>query len=230
LAQFEVGESNIAVSRLDLLVRGLGISLLELLQKAEELRRPKRGIVALVGLRGAGKTALGLALARHFSVPFLEHDQLVEDAAGLSVPEVFELHGADWYRRLARETLLGFLDKSTGPLVIATSGGIVEDSAAYGALLAKTTTVWLEANAEDHYSRVEAQGDRRPMRDRPNAMQELNRLLLARAKHYSEAQVAVKTSGRAESQVLAELVHRLGAELSESSGSDAKVPNHSSVH
>lgn len=205
LAQVEAGEGNIAVTRLDGLARGLEISLLDLIVRAESRRADPRETICLWGLRGAGKSTLGRRLAERLGVPFQEHDQLVEDAAGLGLQEIFAIHGEGLYRRLSRETLLAFLDRAAGRSVLAAGGGIVEDASARRALLDRTTVVWLTAEPADHLARVEAQGDRRPMRDRPNAMGDLRRLLRSRARLYAGAHHTVATSGRAVEDVVGEL-------------------------
>ena len=133
----------------------------------------------LLGLRGAGKTTIGKRLARRLRVPFVELYRRVEEAAGLSLDEIFALHGQDYYRRLEREALETVLAQGR-PTVVATGGGIVTSGETYALLRRKAVTVWLRADAEDHWNRVVQQGDRRPMADNPGAMAELRRLLVAR--------------------------------------------------
>ena len=137
-------------------------------------------LVALLGLRGAGKSSVGARLARRLRVPFFELDALVETAAGLSLAQIFELHGEAYFRRQERETLSRFL-ATTPAGVLATGGGLVGEPETYALLRRRCLTVWLRAEPRQHWERVERQGDRRPMGDNPNAMQELRALLASRA-------------------------------------------------
>jgi XRE family aerobic/anaerobic benzoate catabolism transcriptional regulator len=150
-------------------------------------------LVALVGLRGAGKSTIGRALAHKLSVPFFELDALVEEAAGLSLAGIFSLHGEAYYRRLAREVLTRFLaENETG--VLATGGGLVLDREAWKLLQKRCRTVWLQATPDDHWQRVLAQGDQRPSAASPHARDELRALLKAREPLYAQADLAVDTS------------------------------------
>jgi XRE family aerobic/anaerobic benzoate catabolism transcriptional regulator len=149
-------------------------------------------VVALLGLRGAGKSTVGRRLARRLRVPFVELDRKVEEAAGLALAEIFALHGEDYYRRLEKETLTRLLDGGR-PLVLACGGGLVTARDTYALLRRRALTVWLRAQPEDHWNRVVQQGDRRPM-SHPQAMGELRRLLRARDPLYAEAAHTVDTS------------------------------------
>ena len=150
-------------------------------------------IIALLGVRGAGKSTVGARLARRLEVPFHELDQMIEEAAGLTLAEIFELHGEAYYRRLERETLAGLLSSTAGA-VVATGGSIVNDRETWKMLRRRCLTVWLKARPEDHWNRVIQQGDQRPMAENPHAMQELRALLAAREKSYAEADHTVDTS------------------------------------
>jgi XRE family aerobic/anaerobic benzoate catabolism transcriptional regulator len=150
-------------------------------------------IVALLGLRGAGKSTIGRQLAERLAVPFVELDELVERAAGLSLSGIFSLHGEAYYRRLAREVLARVLAEGDAA-VIATGGSMVTDKDALRLLSKRCTTVWLKATPEDHWLRVLAQGDERPGAASENAQAELRALLAARAPLYAQAQVHVDTS------------------------------------
>jgi XRE family aerobic/anaerobic benzoate catabolism transcriptional regulator len=171
--------------------------------------RPSAGpTVALLGVRGAGKSTVGPRLAEKLGVPFLELDAQIEEAAGLTLAEVFELHGEAYYRRLERETLARLLS-SAGGQVIATGGSLVNDRETFRLLRRGATTVWLKARPEDHWNRVIQQGDQRPMADHPQAMQELRALLAARERQYAEADLTVDTSRASAGQAVAEIERHL---------------------
>jgi len=192
LAELETGEGNISVARLQDVARALGTSAGEILVAAQPDRSDKR-VVALVGLRGAGKSTIGRALAAKLRLPFVELDALVERAAGLSLSAIFSLHGEAYYRRLAREVLTRFLAQSDGA-VVATGGGIVTDREAFRLLMRRCRTIWLQATPEDHWKRVLQQGDVRPSAASPHAQEELRALLKAREPLYAQAELAVDTS------------------------------------
>jgi XRE family aerobic/anaerobic benzoate catabolism transcriptional regulator len=170
--------------------------------------------VALLGLRGAGKTTIGRRLAKHLHVPFVELDRRIEQAADLSLSELFSLHGEEYYRRLEREVLDSVLEEGRS-MVLATGGGIVTASDTYAALRRSATTVWLRARPEDHWNRVVRQGDRRPMADHPQAMADLRALLASREPLYASAAHTVETSGRAVEDVVAEIVGRVRQAITE---------------
>ena len=135
--------------------------------------------IALIGLRGAGKSTLGSRLARHLDLPFIELDAEIERDFGLSLGEIFALSGQSAYRRSERRALDGVLDRHPG-FVLAAGGSIVAESETYDELLARCFTVWIKASPEEHMSRVIAQGDLRPMSENKEAMADLERILAAR--------------------------------------------------
>lgn len=191
LVEVESGHGNISVRRLGDLAHALGSTAAGLLRDAAA-DAPK--VIALLGLRGAGKTTIGRRLARRLRVPFVELDRRVEQAAGLTLSEIFALHGEQYYRRLERAALQSVL-RDGRPLVLATGGGLVASPETYALLRRRALTVWLRARPEDHWNRVLKQGDRRPMADHPRAMAELRRLLGAREALYEQAAHTVDTSG-----------------------------------
>ncbi len=153
------------------------------------------GRVALIGLRGAGKSTLGQMLAEAKGVPFVELTREIERVAGCSVNEIQNLLGQGAYRRYARRALEDVLARSTD-VVIATTGGLVSDVATYKLLLSQCLTVWLKATPEEHMQRVVAQGDLRPMTGNREAMDDLKRILASRTPLYAKAQITVDTSRR----------------------------------
>jgi XRE family aerobic/anaerobic benzoate catabolism transcriptional regulator len=192
LVQVEAGTGNISVGKLANVAEALDTTPADLLSGPGS--EPALPVIALLGLRGAGKTTVGRRLARKLRVPFVELDRRVEEAAGLSLDEIFALHGEEYYRRLERDALERILAERR-PLVLATGGGVVMSSGTYALLRHRALTLWLRADPEDHWNRVVQQGDRRPMADHPQAMAELRRLLAAREPLYAEAAHTIDTSG-----------------------------------
>src|SRR3954470_15471491 len=192
LADLESGEGYISVARLQDVSRALGTSAGELLFSAQHERSDRR-IVALVGLRGAGKSTIGQALANRLRVPFVELDALVEKEAGIPLPAIFQLHGDAYYRRPPRGAPSRFLAQADAA-VIATGGGIVTDPGSFKLLQRRCRTVWLQASPQDHWQRVLKQGDVRPGAASPHAQEELRALLKSREPLYSQAELAIDTS------------------------------------
>ncbi len=160
--------------------------------------------IALVGLRGAGKSTLGAALARQLGVPFVELDHEVEAEAGTSLHEIFLLHGQAGFRRYERRALERILEKNER-CVIATGGSIVSEPATYDLVLSACFTVWLKAAPEEHMARVAAQGDYRPMAGNREAMDDLRRILAGREPLYAQADVTIDTEGKTVEASLAAL-------------------------
>jgi len=173
-------------------------------------RRARSRRIALIGLRGAGKSTLGHMLAEDLDVQFIELSQEIEKVAGYSIREIQDLYGASAYRRYERRALEETL-QIYPEVVLATPGGLVSDAATFNLLLSHCTTVWLQADPEDHMSRVAQQGDLRPMAASQEAMDDLRRILAGRASFYSKAQLTVDTSR----QPLAETFHLLRTKVRE---------------
>jgi XRE family aerobic/anaerobic benzoate catabolism transcriptional regulator len=152
--------------------------------------------IALVGLRGAGKSTLGQMLADDLGVAFVELSREIEKFAGCSINEIQSLYGQNAYRRYERRALEEAI-QIHAEAVIATPGGIVSDPATFNLLLAHCTTVWLQADPEDHMKRVIAQGDLRPMAASKEAMEDLKGILAGRAAFYSKADFKIDTSAQA---------------------------------
>jgi XRE family aerobic/anaerobic benzoate catabolism transcriptional regulator len=166
-------------------------------------------VIALLGLRGAGKSTVGKRLADRLGLPFVELDELVEKAAGLSLAGIFSLHGEAYYRRLAREVLARFLEEGA-PAVLATGGSVVADREAFRLLQKSCRTVWLQATPEDHWERVLRQGDVRPSAASPHAQEELRALLKAREPLYAQAELSVDTSRLGLEGTVEEVTRQLG--------------------
>ena len=166
----------------------------------------RRTRIALIGLRGAGKSTLGRMLAEDLGYPFVELSREIEQFAGCSIGEIQGLYGQNAYRRYERRALEEAI-QIYPEAVIATPGGIVSDPATFNQLLTHCTTIWLQAEAEDHLQRVAAQGDMRPMAASREALEDLKGILAGRAAFYSKAEYRLDTSA----QPLAETFERLRA-------------------
>lgn len=165
----------------------------------------RRGRIALIGLRGAGKSTLGAALARRLGVAFVELDQEIEAEAGTSLHEIFLLHGQQGFRRYERRALERTI-QNYERCVIATGGSLVSEPSTYDLLLSTCYAVWLKAAPEEHMARVAAQGDYRPMAGNREAMDDLRRILDGRAKLYAQADLTIDTAGKTVDASLEELV------------------------
>jgi XRE family aerobic/anaerobic benzoate catabolism transcriptional regulator len=171
---------------------------------------PAEPSIALLGLRGAGKTTVGRLLARRLRVAFVELDRRIEQAADLRLNELFSLHGEDYYRRLERDVLQEVLNERK-PVVLATGGGIVASPDTFALLRRSAVMIWLRARPEDHWNRVVRQGDRRPMADHPQAMADLRALLAARETLYASADHVIETSGARPEKIVDAIVKAIGA-------------------
>ncbi|PPR62096.1 MAG: Shikimate kinase 2 [Alphaproteobacteria bacterium MarineAlpha4_Bin2] len=236
LAQLESGRGNVSVlilqrvadamaMRADLLLvdddlaSGKRYEALDLLSRmspfdvdeAIDFLRAKAGYsdksmrIGLIGLRGAGKSTLGRILANKLGFPFIELNRLIEEDYGGSLDDLFSLAGQPAYRRYEARCLERVLD-TNDRAVIATGGGIVANERAFGALIARSNTIWIKASPEEHMARVVAQGDMRPMADNREAMRDLRQILSAREELYDRAVAALDTTG----EEVARSAHNLG--------------------
>jgi XRE family aerobic/anaerobic benzoate catabolism transcriptional regulator len=161
--------------------------------------------VALIGLRGGGKSTLGRLLAERLDVPFIELDREIERRSGATLSEIFDMFGQETFRRAEREALDEVLRRHPH-FVIATSGSIVTEPGTLELLLASCFTVWVRAEPEEHMKRVMAQGDMRPMANNARAMEDLVSILKSREPLYAKAEAVLATTGKTPEQNLAELL------------------------
>jgi len=215
LVQLEAGEGNISVARLEDVAEALrttGAALLSRASASGQARaqgaRTAPRVVALVGLRGAGKSSIGAALAERLGVPFLELDEEIAREAQMTLSTIFEIHGEAYFRAMERD-VLGRILAANEPKVVAAGGSIVTDDATWRLLRGRALTVWLKAKPRDHWDRVVAQGDVRPMRGRPRAMNELRQLLAARTPLYEEASLTLDTSALPPAEVVNRIATRI---------------------
>jgi XRE family transcriptional regulator, aerobic/anaerobic benzoate catabolism transcriptional regulator len=200
LAQLEAGEGNISVLLLRKVARAMSVPVEDLVRE----EAPAAKCIALLGLRGAGKSTLGAKLADALKLPFVELDREVEKEAGAALGEVFAMYGQEAFRRFERRALERVLGQHERA-VIATGGSLVTDSGTYKLLLERCICVWLKASPEEHMNRVIAQGDMRPFKGRSAALDEINKLLEDRNRLYSRANATVDTSGKSLKQAFNEL-------------------------
>lgn len=165
----------------------------------------RTGRIALIGLRGAGKTTLGAALAEAREVPFFELDREIERLAGTTVGVILELYGQPAYRRYELQALEELFE-SHPQFVVATGGSLVSEAATYELLLRHCYTVWIKASPEEHMERVIAQGDHRPMAGFDQAMDDLRRILEERTPLYARADRVVDTTGLSQEEAVRELL------------------------
>ena len=173
---------------------------------ATESARRRR--IALIGLRGGGKTSLGRMLADAWMVPFIELSRHIETLAGCSIAEIHNLYGPTAYRRHERRAMEEIIQRYPRA-VIATPGGIVSDPATYNMLLSHCYSVWIKASPREHMDRVIAQGDTRPMLGNSEAMADLQSILDSRAAFYSKADLAFDTSDQTLGTTFSRLVQQL---------------------
>jgi XRE family aerobic/anaerobic benzoate catabolism transcriptional regulator len=208
LVQLEAGEGNISVARLEDVAEALGSTGAELLARASapSAKAAHAAILALVGLRGAGKSSIGAAVAKRLDIPFIELDEAIVREAQMTLSTIFEIHGEAYYRQMERDVLRRLLDANE-PAVIATGGSLVTDPETWGLLRSRAHTIWLKTTPREHWDRVVAQGDVRPMRGRPRAMNELKQLLAHRTPLYELAKTTIDTSESTVSGVVTRVVN-----------------------
>jgi XRE family aerobic/anaerobic benzoate catabolism transcriptional regulator len=165
----------------------------------------RRRRIALVGLRGAGKSTLGGLLAERLGIRFVELDREVERESGLALAEIFDLYGQAAFRRYERRALETVL-QSSERVVVATGGSLVSEPGTFDLLLASCFTIWVRAAPEEHMNRVVAQGDLRPMAGNEEAMDDLRRILAGRAALYAKADAVIDTAHKTIEASLEELV------------------------
>ncbi|MGE0192131.1 MAG: shikimate kinase [Planctomycetota bacterium] len=230
VADVESGSGNIAVGRLAGIAAALDVPLAELVREVrpsaereaidrlldgrsdDELAHARRalevllgrgrpGVVALLGVRGAGKSVVGERVAHELELPFVELDERIEAAAGMSRADLFAFHGEPYFRQLESRCLAEVVTDGLA-CVLALPGGVVGNDSAMTLLRAMCFTVWLRAEPEDYWRRVFEQGDTRPIEGRENAMEELRRLVRERDALYGQADLVVQTSQRSVDQVV----------------------------
>ncbi|NNE21331.1 MAG: helix-turn-helix transcriptional regulator [Rhizobiales bacterium] len=206
LAQLETGTGNISILRLRHVAKALDCQLAALLDAAEpgNGQQGRQARIALIGLRGAGKTTLGKAAAGQLEVPFIELTERIERTSGMALPDIFNLYGQDGYRRLEQRELHAVIDEHDN-CILAAAGGVSEDTETFDLLLSNFRTIWLTATPLEHMNRVIEQGDLRPMHGHEEALAELKVILGSRARDYARADHILDTSGRDPGDVQAEL-------------------------
>jgi XRE family aerobic/anaerobic benzoate catabolism transcriptional regulator len=175
-------------------------------------RRKSFAGIALIGLRGAGKSTLGKMLARKIGWRFVELNKEIEAENGLSVAEIIALYGQEGFRRM-EQAALGQLLSDNGLTVLATGGGIVSEPLTFDLVLSSFYTIWLKAEPEEHMARVRGQGDLRPMADVRSAMAELRNILVSREPLYARANAVVDTAGLSVEDAAARLIEAVAPVL-----------------
>jgi XRE family transcriptional regulator, aerobic/anaerobic benzoate catabolism transcriptional regulator len=168
--------------------------------------------IALIGLRGAGKSTLGKLLAKKIGWNFVELNKEIEAQNGLSVAEIIALYGQEGFRRMEQAALQQLLARNE-PTVLATGGGIVSEPLTFDLVLSSFYTIWLKAEPEEHMARVRRQGDLRPMADDRSAMAELRNILVSREPLYARANAVVDTAGLSVDAAAARLIEAVAPVL-----------------
>ncbi len=171
----------------------------------------KRTFIALIGLRGSGKSTVGPRLARRLKIEFVEVDRWVEKAAGMSLGEIFATHGELYYQELQRACLIKLFARSR-TCVLALGGSVVADAESWELVKRRCYTVWLHATRDEFMRRMRRQGDLRPMEGRPSAMEELKALLARREPLYGQSHLKIKTTSQSPQEVVEKIVKSLNRE------------------
>lgn len=211
LADIETGKANPSILKLCEVADALGTTAVGLL--GAHLTQAGDGrdrVIALLGLRGAGKSSVGRDLAARLGCRLVELDAEIERATGLELSQIFAMYDQTYYRRAEHDALRQLLVDEPRPFVIATGGGLVTERATYDLLRAHTRTVWLRAKPEDHWQRVIRQGDTRPMANDDQAFSALCTILSERESLYEQAEIIVDTGGRTVSEIADELERSFG--------------------
>ena len=208
LAQLESGEGNISILLLNRIATALNTSLAELFAQQSESSSPQTSPrfkrIALIGLRGAGKSTLGEKLAAARNVPFIELDREIEKETGMPLADIFSLYGQSHYRAIERRTLERVTNEYDHA-VFSIGGGVVTEPETYDFLRANCYTIWVKAKPQEHMDRVIAQGDFRAMAGNDRAMQDLRRILTSREPLYRQADMTLDTSSASVDETFARL-------------------------
>jgi XRE family aerobic/anaerobic benzoate catabolism transcriptional regulator len=190
----------------------LSVIVERLVQEFSASPKDRHSRIALIGLRGAGKSTLGVKLAQAVNAPFIELDREIAKEAGMDLSEIFSLYGQSGYRRIERRVLERVL-RDYARAVLSVGGGVVSEKETYDRLLGSCYTVWVKANPEDYMARVMAQGDFRAMAENDEAMEDLRRILEAREPFYRKADLHLNTSGESAEQSFLKLKQALQSEI-----------------
>jgi XRE family aerobic/anaerobic benzoate catabolism transcriptional regulator len=190
----------------------LNVVVARLVQEFGTAPQDRHSRIALIGLRGAGKSTLGMKLAQAVKAPFIELDREIAKEAGMDLAEIFSLYGQSGYRRIEQRVLERIL-REYPRAVLSVGGGLVSEKETYDRLLGSCFTVWVKANAEDYMARVMAQGDFRAMAENDEAMEDLRRILEAREPFYRKADLHLDTAGESAEQSFLKLKQALQSEI-----------------
>jgi len=217
LAQLESGEGNISILLLHRIATALNTSLAELFahneQSSPSETSPRFKRIALIGLRGAGKSTLGEKLAATNKIPFVELDREIEKETGMPLADIFSLYGQSGYRAIERRTLERVTNEYNAA-VFSIGGGVVNEPETYDFLRANCYTIWIKAKPQEHMDRVAAQGDFRAMAGNDRAMEDLRRILSSREPLYRQADMTLDTSNATVEESFTRLQSTLAANSS----------------
>jgi XRE family transcriptional regulator, aerobic/anaerobic benzoate catabolism transcriptional regulator len=223
LAQLESGEGNISILLLNRIATALNTSLAELFthdeQSSSAESSPRQKRIALIGLRGAGKSTLGEKLAATRNIPFIELDREIEKETGMPLGDIFSLYGQSHYRAVERRTLERVTNEYD-QAVFSVGGGVVTEPETYDFLRANFYTIWVKAKPQEHMDRVAAQGDFRAMAGNDRAMEDLRRILSSREPLYRQADITLDTSNA----TIEESFNRLQSALDSKSSTQSTAP------